>query len=491
MSACSPRICPRRAVPGFLAAILLLGGAASAHAQGFGVYEQGSCAMARAGAAVAEPCEDGSAVFFNPGALGNDLDQDAWTFSGGATLVAVEGGFRDDHTGTGTNLDADAAVPPHAYVRYGVSDRFTVGGGLYVPYGLGTKWPEDFDGAFTGFDNSLESIYVQPTVAYRWGGEEGLSRLPFREVSLGGGPALVIGGVELNQMLDLSEQPLPEGLADLAGLPAGTTFDQLGVPYGTAFARAGFDASGALGLGGHVGLQVQASERLSFGARFLTPVTLDYEGDASFGGVSTGLTIPRDNPFGLPEGTSVDQLVQASFGEDAPLRDQDVETELTMPAQAVFGAAAHVLDGLRFMVDYQWTGWSDFDSVELRFAEEALNEEIVQNYEDTHGVRVGGEYDLAEAWTLGAGYIYNTEAAPAETVTPLLPESDRNHMTLGLGWRASERFTIHAAYHLLEQNDRRGRTRGPRNGDPGVELNHGLYQFRGHLFGATLTVDIP
>ena len=38
-------------------------------AQGFGIYEQGTCAMGRAGTGVAAPCSDGSAMFFNPAGL--------------------------------------------------------------------------------------------------------------------------------------------------------------------------------------------------------------------------------------------------------------------------------------------------------------------------------------------------------------------------------------------------------------------------------------
>src|SRR2546422_8554869 len=38
-------------------------------AQGFGIYEQGTCSMGRAGTGVAAPCADGSAIFFNPAGL--------------------------------------------------------------------------------------------------------------------------------------------------------------------------------------------------------------------------------------------------------------------------------------------------------------------------------------------------------------------------------------------------------------------------------------
>ena len=41
----------------------------AAHAQGFGIYEQGACVMSRGGAGVAEPCDDGSAIYVNPAGL--------------------------------------------------------------------------------------------------------------------------------------------------------------------------------------------------------------------------------------------------------------------------------------------------------------------------------------------------------------------------------------------------------------------------------------
>src|SRR5262245_41445786 len=77
---------------GCLAALFLVGPASGqAAAQGYGVYEQGACAMARAGAAVAAPCDDGSAIFFNPAALA--MQRDAARLSAGATLIGPRGDF--------------------------------------------------------------------------------------------------------------------------------------------------------------------------------------------------------------------------------------------------------------------------------------------------------------------------------------------------------------------------------------------------------------
>src|SRR3989442_16037600 len=62
-------------------------------AQGFGIYELGSCAMGRAGTAVAAPCDDGSAIFFNPAGL---VGQKSGRARAGVTLVKGGGGVTPD-----------------------------------------------------------------------------------------------------------------------------------------------------------------------------------------------------------------------------------------------------------------------------------------------------------------------------------------------------------------------------------------------------------
>ncbi len=61
----------------------------------------------------------------------------------------------------------------------------------------------------------------------------------------------------------------------------------LGVPTGTDFADAAFDVSGN-GWGYHIGVMFKATDRLSFGARYLSQVKINYTGTASFTQVATG-----------------------------------------------------------------------------------------------------------------------------------------------------------------------------------------------------------
>ena len=50
-------------------ALAILGLPASARAQAFGLNEIGSCALARGFAVTSAPCDDGSSIYWNPGAI--------------------------------------------------------------------------------------------------------------------------------------------------------------------------------------------------------------------------------------------------------------------------------------------------------------------------------------------------------------------------------------------------------------------------------------
>lgn len=462
-------------VAGLFSLFLLLVGLPpeTTRAQGFGVYEQGTCTMAQAGAAVAQPCDDGSALFFNPAGL---LETHNVTISGGATMIAAQGSFTSDYTRATTDLQNDPILVPHLYAAYRLSDDVALGLGVYVPYGLETQWPTDWDGAFEGYDNGLQSIYIQPTAAYQ---------LTDR-IRIGGGPILGISSVTLNQRLDVSSQAVPSD-----NVPDGTTFGNLGIPFHTAFADASLEAHGATGVGGHIGVTVNATDWLDVGARYLSPIKFEYEGDATFEQVATGLTLPANNPVtGQP--TPLDLVLEPSF-VNGPLVTQSLETELTMPAQVVAGVAVQATDRLLLQADYQWTGWSSFDTIPLTFEEETLNQTRREGYENTGAVHVGGAYEATEALTVRAGYLFNQSAAPDRTVTPLLPEANRNHLTAGLSWHIIPSTTLNVAYQYLGQNDRRGRVRGARPGEnnPTAEdLNSGLYSFNAHLVGTTVTINL-
>jgi long-chain fatty acid transport protein len=439
--------------------------------QGSSVYTQGACVSAKGHTGVAAPCTDASGVYYNPAALAVMPS----ALSAGFTAVHNFGSFTYD-TGprSGEVWDRETTTPlvPHGYfsIRFGDEQRLAAGFGVWAPYGLGIEWPQEFEGRYISWKTQLRGLYFQPTLAYQL--------IPGR-LSIGGGPQLVHGSLELNQDQDAAFVGIP-------GTPF--TFGDLGVPLNTAFAAATLEGSGT-GIGGHVGLHFQATDRLAMGVRYMHEVKVDLSGDAAFSQIATGVNVT--GPFG-PEGQTVtvplDALLGPQFGTGGPLVDQSVEASLTFPAQAVVGLSFAATPQLDLAAEYQWTGWSSFDEINPDF-ETLEMPPLVLNYVDAHTFRFGGSYLASPTMAVRAGFLFNTAATPDETVTPILPEAKRWLATVGLGYDFG---TIRADlfYNFVNQDDRRGRVRSPGPGQSGEQLNIGMYESTAHLVGITLSYGL-
>lgn len=452
---------------GRLALWLLLGVPAGLGAQGFGVYEHGTCTMGRAGVAAASPCNDGSAIFFNPAGLPSITGT---KISAGGTLILPTGAFTRDLSGFKTEAPSQQYLVPALYFARSMSDKVALGFGVFAPYGLGTKWPDDasFEGRFLGYNTHLKSIYFQPTVGYKL----------HDKFQIGVGFAYIHAAVELHQRVDLSTQPVPS-----ATVPPGTRFAALGIMEGTDFADAGLEATGS-GFAINFGGIWKITDRLTIGGRWLTRRTIQFDGTIDFEQVLTGLTLPQGNPLapgGVP--LPVDNLVAPQFLAGGPLVDGNASTEITLPPQGSLGLAYQLKDNWTLMVDYQLVVWGWFNELLLDF-ENATTPDITlyEGYRDTHGFRIGTEIKQSAKVTLRGGYLYHTAAAPAITVTPLLPEGARNEVTLGVGLALTSKLHADLAYQYIRQNDRRGRVHEAAVG------NSGLYTFSAHLLGASVVL---
>jgi long-chain fatty acid transport protein len=230
-------------------------------AQGFGLNEVGSCAIARGFAATGSPCADVSTVYWNPAAT---TSLPGLSVYGGVSAIAVRGAFTADTTGRVDKGDVPTEYPPFLGINWTpASHRYALGVAAYVPYGLTSQWGTDFVGRFSAQKAALQSVYVQPNVAVE---------LVPGKFSVGGGPTIGWSQLELRQSLDIASQQAQPGV----------TFAQLGIAPGTEFARAQVKGS-ATGVGFNVGAHWQPTPALSLGARYLSKVRFKYDGaDATF-----------------------------------------------------------------------------------------------------------------------------------------------------------------------------------------------------------------
>jgi long-chain fatty acid transport protein len=446
----------------------LVAGPRAALAQGYGVYEHGSCAMGRAGTGVASPCSDASTIFFNPAGLALMTQQ---MISAGGTLIIPSGGFENENTGVRTDLNDRIYPVPHLYYQRRVNDRLAAGFGVFAPYGLETDWPTDFEGRFLGYKSVVQAIYFQPTLAVKLG----------NRISFGAGIDITHIHVELHQHADLAEVALPPPA------PPGATFANLGIPSGTDFADA--EVSGnAWNIGASFGILWQATDRLSLGAKYLSRQKVEIsEGTVSFNQLPTGITLAAGNPFGVPAGTPLDVVLAPGFLDDSLLGTQGGSTTITMPDQIVVGAAFQLTPKIKLLFDWQRVNWEVFDQLVLQF-ERAGTRTIVEDFRPSNGFRLGGEFAWNPTTTFRGGFLTHSAAAPAQTVTPNLPEGKRSEITLGFGTRLTNSIRVDLAYQYIDQADRRGRTTDGGLAVPTTAVNNGLYTFSAHLIGATVAL---
>ncbi len=444
-----------------------------ARAQGFGLNEIGSCAVARGFATTGAPCHDASVLYWNPGA--------ATTLPGvsvylGGAAIAGGGSFTADTTQHVYDAAVPTVVAPHLFINYTGSlggRRAAAGFGVYVPYGLTSQWNTDFPGRFDALKAHVQTIYLQPTVA--------IDVIP-DQLSVGGGPVIGTSTVELKQSLDLST---------VVVLP-GVTFGQLGIPRETEFGRADLKGS-ATAVGWTAGVHYKPLPMLQFGARILSALSFNYNGaTARFTQVPTGLILPATNPItGVP--TPVDQLVASQFGTGVALTTQKVATQITHPLQAQVGVGYSPRLGSLLSLDYELVQWSRFKTLPVTFmgaGAAALSHTLLEDYKDSYAIRAGLEQLFWPGGpTARLGFSYAEAPAPPVTVTPLLPDMNRYNGSLGAGIPLGEIFALDAAYLHVFTDGRRGRivTRTTAQAAlTAAELNSGFYTLHANVVSVSL-----
>jgi long-chain fatty acid transport protein len=442
-----------------------------AMAQGSGVMTHGSCATALGAAGVAHPCDDGSGILFSPAGL----VQHAGVVSGGVTGITTSGSFTYDFEGQRIDRESSTKLVPWGFATHHLRPKLAVGIGAFAPYGLGVEWPLNFEGRFTSYDTDLKNIYVQPTIAYQ----------VHPRLSLGVGLDYVRSSLTIHQRADLAFAPTTT---------PGVTFGNLGVPVGTDFADAELAGTGH-GITFNAGAVLKLTERAELGMRYLHRTRVDLSGKASFSRILTGVVLPGGNPisqpgnpYGFPAGSPVpvDSLLGGQFASGGALAGQGLSTSLTLPYQLVVGLAVKPVDALRLVADYQRTGWQAFDSARIDFAGAGPDQTLILDYQNTSTYRFGADFSATPALNLRAGFIFNTAAERAASVSPLLPEAERNYLTAGVGYRAGP-LALDVGYQHIHQADRRGRTRSRTSfAQTPQQLNVGVYHVKAHVLNATL-----
>jgi long-chain fatty acid transport protein len=164
--------------------------------------------------------------------------------------------------------------------------------------------------------------------------------------------------------------------------------------------------------------------------------------------------------------------------------------EIRLPAQASIAGAYKLGQDWDFEMDFAWSQWSRFDSLDIDVTvpgSGTVRNSQAEDWKDTYSVRFGAGYRIAEVHELRFGALWDKNPIPDNRLRPSIPDGDRWSVTLGYGY-AGKRWGIDAYYMPLFFQDRQAKR------DPGLEFGEddtvisGTYSSFVHLLGATVSV---
>lgn len=429
------RILTRALVAGLLPAATLPAVVGQARASGFSIYEAGSRATAL-GCAFTATADDGSALFYNAAGLsfqnGRGLDLN---FIGVAPQFKFAGHLSPgDALQTGESADRVYLVPGTAYTN-STSEKLAWGVGLYAPFGLGVEWKDgaDWVGRRISHDVAIKTVYVTPAVSYL--AAEGL--------------AVAIGVDIASQHLTLKKYTLEPS-------------------FGTNAIETEIEGRSRINLTPSFGVMYRPTPKWSFGAMYHFGKTMEFEeGTATLTNVQAA-------------GATWAAALLAGLGGN----EHVLTSELNLPSIMSLGMACQVTDRLRLEGNYVRFGWSAFEELDLDFATDALDQNIHFGYEDSWQVRFGGEYWVTDSASLMAGFVHDKSPQPLISVSPLLPDSDRNDYSFGVRYLHGN-WDLNASYMAVVGIERTN----VENGKPvrhTAEYPFGSYKSLANLFGVGL-----
>ncbi|WP_028633695.1 MULTISPECIES: OmpP1/FadL family transporter [Pseudomonas] len=396
-------------------------------ASGFALNEQSVSGMGTGFAGRSSSAEDASTVYGNPAGMSRLKRQQVTV--GGAAVIA-----KSDISGPGSNLGGETdgdmvpvvGVPMGYYVKP-IDDHWSVGFGVYVPFGLVTDYGSDDAARYWGKKSHVEVVTFQPTVSYAFNDK----------VSIGFGPTINRIKGELGSNLINPRTPgRNDGEVKIKG-------DDTAVGY-------------------NIGLLVQATDRTRIGLTYHSMVDYKLEG-------KTKVTTPLIGPY---SGSKFDASLKIKTPESVDLSvTHELDDQWTLYAGST------------------WTRWSRLKDITVQndvprplvgSAFQTISEE--QNWHDTWAHAVGASYKVNKEWVLRTGFTVDQSPTNNQDRSPRIPTGDRKIFSLGAGWSPNDDMTIDVAYSYLWEEDTKVNQVSATKGSYRAK-----YENSAHGLGASLT----
>lgn len=194
-----------------------------------------------------------------------------------------------------------------------------------------------------------------------------------------------------------------------------------GVTEGTS-SLTGDDVS----FGYNLGFMYDVTDQTRLGMHYRSQINHKLDGEVTVAGTSTAL--------------------DGSFGGQA---------NLNLPEMVNFGIAHELNEQWTVMGGATWFGWNNFERITVNSDNDALDNNIDQNYKNTWAFNLGAEYEYSPEWTFRGGVQYDETPTQDGFRSTRTPDGDRVWVSGGATYNMNEKwsFDMAATYINVGEED--------------------------------------
>ncbi|OOF68761.1 porin [Rodentibacter caecimuris] len=413
--------------------------ASGAHAAAFQLSEVSTVGLGRAYAGEAAMADNASVVATNP-ALMNQFK--TYQFSVGGIYVdskiRMEGPVTAKVLGVTVaegsayrNSVVPGSLVPNMYFVAPINDKFAIGGGMNVNFGLKSEYDSNYDAGIFGGKTELSAINLNLSGSYRI--TQGLSAGVGVNAVYAKAEVQRTAGILDTAIDNVAKSPaLQQQIAQraqAAGLNPSVLLPSLGalgaqIDKETVLTH--LQDKAAWGFGWNLGLAYDFNARNRIGIAYHSKIDIDFK--------------DRNAVSYLPYGT------QAYVGEGS--------LTLHLPDYLEVSGFHQLTDKFAMHYSYKYTRWSRLKNLHATYMDKGLRNEGLafhkdEEYNDTSRIALGATYDVNDKLTVRAGIAYDESAAPRTHVSASIPDTDRTWYSVGATYKFTPDLSVDLAFAHL------------------------------------------
>jgi len=391
----------------------------SAYATGFDLREFSASSLGTSYAGAGANGQHASTMPFNPALTGwvDDFDISVSatgvlpTATGDFTTATTSAGNATGGTTAPSSIISKAIIPDIA-IRKRLSDQFSVGVSVTVPWGLMTKYDDTWAGRYYATKSDLKTYNITPVVAYQ----------PVPELSIAAGLQVEYISGNLGKAIDFGLIGCHVNCTNPLAPPPTPFFHVLpGHDDGSVALKANNWAYGYI-----LGIAWKPNDNLSLGLSYRSKI------DHKLSGTET---------YTLDAGG-----VGAFFNAYVPTQtflDSAATAKITLPSVLNVSTRLRIDDKWTAIATVDWTGWSAFKQLLIVPVQPHNSADLTTfGWRDSWFGSIGAEYKANDQLTLRVGTAYDQTPTPSGAATPGIPDSSRIWLSGGIGYRLSDSVDV-------------------------------------------------